>query len=165
MKRLSAPWRWSFLTGLKSLKSCIFCAALKENEDESLVCFRGLDYFVILNKYPYTTGHLMIAPTAHIASPQDVDPGKSIEMWSLLNTSMAVLKKAFRPDGFNIGMNIGNAAGAGIKDHFHLHVVPRWQGDANFLAVIGNTKLVSFELSTILSLVRSGFTELKKDCP
>ncbi len=160
MKRLSAPWRWSFISGLKKMRGCIFCAALQEEDENSLICHRGSSFFVILNKYPYTTGHLMIAPKSHLSSPAEVSPAESQEMWSLMNDSLVVLQKAFSPDGFNIGMNIGSAAGAGIKDHFHLHLVPRWQGDANFLPVIGGTKLVSYDLQEILKLVRSGFSEL-----
>lgn len=159
MKYLAAPWRWKFISGVKDMKGCIFCHALQQPQADSLVCHRGDKFFVILNKYPYTSGHLMIAPLAHLSSPDQLPAAETVEMWELLQLSMAVLSQRFHPDGFNIGMNVGQAAGAGIKDHFHLHVVPRWQGDANFLPVVGHTKLVSYDIAEMAHMVREGFRQ------
>lgn len=159
MKYLSAPWRWEFISNLKKDNSCVFCQALTKEDHDSLVCFRGNNFLVILNKYPYSTGHLLIAPNAHIAAPEDMTPADLLEMWQLTNRSLTILKESFHPDGFNIGMNIGKAAGAGVKDHFHQHIVPRWQGDANFMAVVGDTKLLSYDLETVFTTIRSAFAK------
>lgn len=159
MKYLSAPWRWEFISNLKKDNSCVFCQALTKEDHDSLVCFRGNNFLVILNKYPYSTGHLLIAPNAHIAAPEEMTAADLLEMWQLTNRSLTILKESFHPDGFNIGMNIGKAAGAGVKDHFHQHIVPRWQGDANFMAVVGDTKLLSYDLETVFTTIRSAFAK------
>ena len=158
MKILQAPWRWSFISRLaKKENSCVFCSAQKGNGFDSLICYRGKNYFVILNKYPYNTGHLMVVPYKHIATPEEINPKDTTEMWSLHNRSIELLKKNFSPDGFNVGMNVGNAAGAGVKEHFHLHIVPRWSGDSNFMAVIGNTKVMSYDLETVYNKISEDF--------
>ncbi len=160
MKFLAAPWRWPFISGLcRDDGGCIFCRALAKDDHDSLVCFRGKNFFVMLNKFPYNSGHLMIAPYAHLASPEQMAAGDLGEMWELTQRALAVLKEAFRPDGFNIGMNIGKAGGAGIRDHFHQHVVPRWQGDANFMAVTGETRVLSYDLETVQATVRAAFAK------
>jgi ATP adenylyltransferase len=157
MKYLSAPWRWDFITGSKKENSCVFCEALAENKRDSLICWRGEKFFVILNKYPYSTGHLMIAPYTHMLSPEQMAAGDLQEMWELTNRSLTILKENFHPEGFNIGMNIGKAAGAGVKDHFHQHIVPRWQGDANFMATVGDTRVLSYDQEKVLAIIRSAF--------
>lgn len=159
MKFLRAPWRWKLITGQAGGgDGCVFCRAAAARDDrEALVCFRGRDYLVMLNRYPYSSGHLMVAPLAHLASPEEAAPGSLDELWELTRRSLAVLRQAFRPDGFNVGMNIGPAAGAGIKDHFHQHIVPRWLGDANFMATIGGTKVLSYDLEAVYTAVRDAF--------
>lgn len=157
MKFLAAPWRWDFISSLKKENGCVFCRELAKADGESLVCFRGDKFFVILNKYPYSTGHLMIAPNTHVASPEEMSAADLFEMWQLTSRSLSILKENFHPDGFNIGMNIGKAAGAGVKDHFHQHIVPRWQGDANFMAVVGGTKVLSYDQATVYAAIRSAF--------
>lgn len=160
MKYLQAPWRWSFISGLINKdKGCVFCKAQQLNGLESLICCRGKNYFVILNKYPYNTGHLMIVPYKHISLPEEISPKNTEEMWMLMNKSLKILKELFHPDGFNIGMNIGNAGGAGVKDHIHLHIVPRWNGDSNFMATIGKTKVMSYEIETVYNKISEGFKE------
>ncbi len=159
MKFLSAPWRWDFISRLINKKGCVFCEALEKEDSESLICYRGKNSFVILNKYPYNTGHILIVPNQHVDDPAKVSTGISLEMWKLMNRSIEILKKNFKPQGFNIGMNLGKAGGAGISDHFHLHIVPRWQGDANFMAVVGGTKVLSYDLSQVLSTLRKDFNE------
>ncbi|TFG79068.1 MAG: HIT domain-containing protein [Chrysiogenales bacterium] len=157
MKYLSAPWRWEFISKFKKNNGCVFCQALTKEDHDSLICYRGNKFFIILNKYPYSTGHLLITPNAHIAAPEEMTAADLLEMWQLTNRSLTILKASFHPDGFNIGMNIGNAAGAGVKDHFHQHIVPRWQGDANFMAVVGDTRLLSYDLETVFNTIRSAF--------
>jgi ATP adenylyltransferase len=153
MKYLSAPWRWDFICGLKKNNGCVFCQAQSKNDSDSLICWRGEKFFIILNKYPYSTGHLMIAPYAHRASPEELPAGELAEMWELTTRTLAMLRKFFNPEGFNIGMNIGKAAGAGVKDHFHLHIVPRWQGDANFMAVVGKTRVLSYDQEKVFNII------------
>lgn len=158
MKFLSAPWRWEFITKIGKQKGCLFCNVQKKGRDNALICYRGKQYFVILNKYPYSTGHLMIVPYQHHSSPDRISPADSMEMWELMNKSIEILRHHFHPDGFNIGMNIGQSAGAGIKDHFHLHVVPRWTGDANFMSVLGETKVMSYRIDDIFSILKRDFS-------
>jgi ATP adenylyltransferase len=157
MKFLSAPWRWDFISQIGKIKGCVFCEALKQPEDQSLICHRGKDFFVILNKYPYSTGHLMIVPYEHVNSPELIAPEKTVEMWSLMNQAMAIIRENFHPGGFNLGMNLGKAAGAGVKDHCHLHIVPRWDGDANFMPIVGETRVLSYSMDTVLRMLRDGF--------
>ncbi len=159
MRFLPAPWRWAFISRIGKKKECVFCEALKLPERESLICYKGEKFFIILNKYPYSSGHLMIVPYAHAALPGDIAPQDTIEMWELLDKSLAILKNSFHPGGFNIGMNIGQAAGAGVKDHIHLHIVPRWEGDANFMAVVGKTKVVSYSIDTVFEILTREFNK------
>lgn len=157
MKFLPAPWRWEFISGTcEGKKECFFCDSLKGEEKGSLTCFRGKKFFVIMNKYPYNSGHIMIAPKQHLSSPDQISPKETQEMWELMQKSMQILKDNFHPDGFNMGMNLGSAAGAGVKDHFHLHIVPRWTGDANFMVVTGKTKVVSYDIKTVYDILYKG---------
>ena len=157
MKFLSAPWRWDFISSLIKKKGCVFCDALKLPEKDSLICFKGKDYFVILNKYPYNTAHVMIVPYNHVDTPDKIAPRETVEMWELMNRTMAIIKDKFHPSGFNVGMNIGRAAGAGVRDHFHLHIVPRWDGDANFMPVVGKTRVLSYSIETIFEILLNEF--------
>lgn len=154
---LSAPWRWEFISGQVRADGCVFCRALEKDDRDGLVCHRGERFFVLLNRYPYSTGHLMIAPIAHLASPAEMAGGELGEMWQLTNRALLILKEAFHPEGFNIGMNIGRAAGAGVKDHFHQHIVPRWQGDASFMATIGETRVMSYDQEKVFATLRAAF--------
>jgi ATP adenylyltransferase len=124
------------------MKGCIFCDALKSNADnKAYILLRGTDNFIILNKYPYTPGHLMIAPYKHLAFFEQAKKDSSYEMIEFLKLSMKIIREQYKPQGFNTGMNLGKCAGAGVADHYHLHVIPRWTGDSNFMPIIGNTKL------------------------
>jgi ATP adenylyltransferase len=157
MKYLSAPWRWKFISQLWGEKKCIFCEALNLPAEKSLVIYRGENFFVILNKYPYSTGHLMVVPVTHLKSPDLINGRDVAEMWDLMNRAISILREQFHPDGFNIGMNVGKSAGAGVDGHFHLHLVPRWSGDTNFMAVTGKTKVLSYDIQEISSLLRREF--------
>jgi len=159
MKFLSAPWRWKFLTRTDKKSGCVFCAAQKLTDSESLICYRGKDFFVILNKFPYNSGHLMIIPYEHIATTEKIDKNNSAELWLLLNRAIRILKDKFHAEGFNIGMNLGDVAGAGVRDHIHLHIVPRWKGDSNFMAVTGKTEVLSYDIDEIYKIIKKGFHE------
>lgn len=144
---LFAPWRYEYLVAEKS-DGCIFCdAAASKDEENSLVVHRGRRVFVLLNRYPYTNGHVMIAPYEHRARLSDSDEETLHELVLAAARAERVLGDAYRTDGLNIGMNLGSAAGAGISDHYHVHVVPRWMGDTNFMTVTGDVRVVPEELS------------------
>lgn len=124
-------------------KGCIFCDKVAEQRDrENFILYRGEHAFIMLNAYPYNNGHLLIAPYAHVSTTEELNEATLTEMMQLVNRGLAALRKASHPQGFNVGANLGGVAGAGIADHVHMHVVPRWQGDANFMPVIGDTRLV-----------------------
>lgn len=131
------------------MDECIFCRALKlRNDKKAFILFRGQHNFIVLNKYPYTPGHVMIAPYRHIASFERAKKESTYEMTDLLKLSLKILKKNYHPHGFNTGMNLGQSAGAGVSDHFHLHVIPRWTGDSNFMPLVGKTRVVIEDLET-----------------
>lgn len=157
MKYLWAPWRMEYILKEKN-EGCIFCEIPKENQDkENYVLYRGKFCFVILNTYPYNNGHIMIAPYAHIKNLEELNRDTMNELMSLCQKSISVLKKKINPQGFNIGANIGKVGGAGILEHVHLHIVPRWQGDTNFMPVISDTKIMPQYLSETYDLLKAGF--------
>ena len=142
MEHLWSPWRLEYLVQ-PGAEGCIFCAAAAGEEDrENLVLLRGERAFLILNRYPYNNGHFMTVPYAHVASLEDLDAATLTEMMMLLNRGLAALRAAMGPDGFNVGANLGRVAGAGIDDHVHIHAVPRWAGDTNFMPIVGNMRVV-----------------------
>jgi ATP adenylyltransferase len=142
MKHLWSPWRLDYLTAPKA-EGCIFCHAAESQDDrENLVLLRGERAFMILNRFPYNNGHYMVVPYAHVPSLEDLDTPALTEMMLLLNRGLAALRQMMQPDGFNIGANLGHAAGAGIDEHVHLHAVPRWSGDTNFMPIIGDMRVV-----------------------
>ncbi len=126
---------------------CVFCEALKRDPEEVGLLFRGARSFVILNKYPYINGHLLVSPTRHVSSLEDLDAAEVAELMETVRLSVRILKEAYRPDGLNLGMNLGKAAGAGIEEHLHFHLLPRWEGDHNFVAVLAETRVISESLS------------------
>ncbi len=144
MQRLFTPWRKRYLEQFDRREAaCIFCLAAHADDPRSRwVLYRGRWNFIMLNLYPYASGHLMIAPFAHWASPVDADPAALQEMAVWVPRTLEVLQTVYRPHGFNIGMNIGKCAGAGYADHYHLHVVPRWDGDTNFMTTVAETRLI-----------------------
>jgi ATP adenylyltransferase len=144
---LFAPWRYEYLVAEKP-SGCIFCrAAASGNEEESLVVYRGRRVFVLLNRYPYTNGHLMVAPYEHLARLSNSEPETLNELISTVARGEKILIDSYRTDGLNIGVNLGSAAGAGVEDHYHVHLVPRWSGDTNFMTVAGGVRVVPEELS------------------
>lgn len=157
MKYLWAPWRMEYILKEKN-EGCIFCEIPKENQDkENYVLYRGKFCFVILNTYPYNNGHIMIAPYVHIKNLEELNRDTINELMSLCQKSISVLKKKMNPQGFNIGANIGKVGGAGILEHVHLHIVPRWQGDTNFMPVISDTKVMPQYLSETYDLLKAAF--------
>ena len=157
MKHLWAPWRMEYI--LKEKKEvCIFCEKPKENQDKkNYILYRGKFCFVILNTFPYNNGHLMIAPYAHIKNIEELKSDVLIEQMTLCQKCIKVLKEKINPHGFNIGLNIGRFAGAGILEHIHWHVVPRWEGDTNFMPVISEIRVLPQHLSETYDLLKAGF--------
>ena len=149
MEYITAPWREEYVKRLIKMKECIFCKALKKkNDKQSFILYRGIHNFVLLNKYPYTPGHLMIAPYKHLGSIELAEKEATDEMTELLKKCLSLLRRQYHPQGFNTGMNIGQCAGAGVADHYHMHIIPRWAGDSNFMPLIGKTKVVLEDLYT-----------------
>ncbi len=157
MKKLYAPWRAEYVKKAKSGENeCIFCQKPSEDNDkENLILKRGDKNFIILNKFPYNPGHAMISPFRHEDSYEDLSKEEVVEQHELISIFLDAAKDVFNPDGFNIGTNLGKTAGAGIDDHIHIHVVPRWEGDNNFMPVISDTRVISQSL-------KSAFEELKE---
>ena len=157
---LWAPWRMEYIeTGDRiNAEGCIFCKRAALSDDRrSLIVHRGLSAFVIMNRYPYNSGHLMVVPFRHIGDLAALSESEKKEMFDLLQVSHSVLKSVMKPQGFNIGMNLGRIAGAGIEDHLHFHLVPRWGGDTNFMPVTGHTKVVSEALEAAWEKLTAGF--------
>ncbi|NIM91007.1 MAG: HIT domain-containing protein [Candidatus Aminicenantes bacterium] len=149
MEYISAPWREEYVKNIYKMTECIFCRALRlKNDRKAYILHRGSHNFIMLNKFPYTPGHLIIAPYRHIASFDRAKKEITHEMTDFLKLSLKVLKKKYHPHGFNTGMNLGNSAGAGVADHYHLHVIPRWVGDSNFMPLVGKTKVTLEDLNT-----------------
>ncbi len=142
MKILWAPWRMEYVVGDRE-KGCLLCSRLQRGDDRgNLILYRGERSFMILNRFPYTSGHLMVVPNRHVSSLEELNEGETLELMALLKKSLLVLRRALEPDGFNVGMNLGREAGAGIEAHVHFHVVPRWNGDTNFMPVLFDTKVI-----------------------
>jgi ATP adenylyltransferase len=142
MKYLWGPWRMEYIR-MEKPKGCIFCEKPKEERDEeNHILYRGKKNFIILNNYPYNPGHLMIVPYRHLDTPEKMTPQERNEHYEIVSRCVEVLKQELRPDGFNLGMNLGKVAGAGIDDHIHTHIVPRWNGDTNYMTVVSETRVV-----------------------
>lgn len=162
MTYLWTPWRSTYMKAPKEANACIFCEAVASDRDrENLVVYRARHSFVILNRYPYTSGHLMIAPYAHVhrlnaASEEAVD-----EIARLTRRAERILEEAYNPEGINLGMNLGRAAGAGIAEHIHMHMLPRWNGDSNFMTSVAHTRIIPESLDETYSKLRAGFHQQK----
>ncbi len=143
MDYLWSPWRYRYVSQQLPEKGCVFCTKMQQSSDEeNFILYRGQNNYVLLNIYPYTSGHLMIAPYQHIGDLSSADDATWIEMMSLTRKAEQALQTAYHPDGINLGMNLGKSAGAGIADHIHMHVLPRWHADSNFLTTIGETRVL-----------------------
>ena len=156
MEHIWSPWRYKYIASSDREPGCVFCRVQREESDrENLIIHRASLNFVILNLYPYTSGHLMIVPYEHVASLASVTEPVTNEMMALAKKAQTSLEAEYRPDGFNIGMNLGRNAGAGVAEHIHLHVVPRWAGDTNFMAVLAGTTVVPEALKDIAAKLRT----------
>jgi ATP adenylyltransferase len=159
-----SPWRYHYIRanadGVHAPEGCVFCRAPEAADPAlTLVVARGEHNYVILNLFPYTSGHLMVVPYAHVSSLYDIDDATATEMMSLAKRAQRALDAVYRPDGYNVGLNLGKAAGAGIEQHLHLHVVPRWIGDANFVSVIGETRVIPEDLQVTYEKLARQFAD------
>jgi ATP adenylyltransferase len=158
MDYLWTPWRYHYIKSADAATGCIFCEKPKEQDDEqNLIVHRAKHNFIILNAYPYTSGHAMIVPYQHTDELQKLESAAATEMMALAQQMETLLRKLYKPDGINLGMNIGKAAGAGIAGHLHMHILPRWVADANFVSVIGETRILPEDLATTWKRMRDTF--------
>ena len=157
MDYLWTPWRYAYITGAEKPKGCIFCELPKEDDAKARIVHRGKDCFVILNTYPYTPGHVMVVPYAHLDELQKLPAATAHELMDLSQKMESILRSLYKPDGVNLGMNVGAAAGAGVAGHIHMHVLPRWVADANFVSVVGETRILPETLETTWQRMRTAF--------
>jgi ATP adenylyltransferase len=163
VERLWTPWRRAYLESASSASDsteCFLCAhaADTEHDRENLVLFRAASVFVLLNLYPYNSGHLMVAPYAHTGDLPGLDASVASELMHVTQRAVDALRRVYTPDGFNVGMNLGKSAGAGVPDHLHVHVVPRWNGDTNFMPVVGETKVLPESLAQTYARLERAFS-------
>ena len=142
MERIWAPWRLEYIQSADQQPGCVFCNALAGDDEETLVVHRGRRAFALLNKFPYSSGHLMVAPFRHGVDFAELDEDEALEIHRLAGQALEALAATYGPDGYNLGWNLGRVAGAGVVDHVHLHVVPRWAGDTNFMPVLADVKVL-----------------------
>lgn len=160
MERLWSPWRHGYVTRSASTPGCVFCRASDGGEGRALVVHDGRLAFVILNLFPYNSGHLMVVPRRHVATLASLTADELAEVAQLTQLSERALTEAYRPDGLNVGMNLGRSAGAGIADHLHVHLVPRWQGDTNVMTVVGETRVLPEAVEASAARLRPVFASL-----
>jgi ATP adenylyltransferase len=157
-QRIWAPWRLRYVKDANKSEDCVFCAKPELGDDrEALIVHRGDRCFVILNLYPYTSGHLMVMPFEHIGRLQDVEPAVTAEMMRLAQQAMRRMEAVYSPEGFNVGLNQGRVAGAGVDGHIHLHVVPRWAGDNNYMPILADTRVMPQSLEESYDALEGGF--------
>lgn len=160
MDHIWSPWRYQYVTKAAPRGGCVFCEKAQAGDDaEALVVFRGEWNYVLLNLYPYTNGHIMIAPYEHVDTLAGARAETAAEMMELARRGEAILRRLYRPQGINLGMNLGECAGAGVAGHIHMHLLPRWMGDANFMSVIGETRVHIEELAITREKIAAAFRE------
>ena len=157
MKRIFSPWRHAYVTEGVKAPGCVLCRAQEAGESAKLVVHVGERNFVVMNLYPYNSGHVMVAPKRHVGSLADATGEELAEMMVLARRLEAIYREVYMPDGINIGMNLGRSAGAGVADHIHLHVVPRWNGDTNFMTVLGDTRVIPEDPEKACARLRARF--------
>jgi ATP adenylyltransferase len=162
MDRLWSPWRLEYIAGGKPKTGCIFCEATRETESSSLIVFKGDTCYVILNLYPYNNGHVMVVPYRHLATFGDLSIEELTEIGVLIQRAEAALFEAYQPHGFNIGVNLGKPAGAGVLEHLHVHIVPRWNGDTNFMTVVGDMRVLPENIGASAERLRPIFERLSR---
>jgi ATP adenylyltransferase len=158
MDYLWSPWRYQYIANIKNTQECVFCVGeVVEHDEAKFILFRGKHNFVILNIFPYTTGHLLISPYQHLSDFSDCPPGLLAEMMDLAGQSKLAIEHSYHPDGFNLGINLGKCAGAGVEHHLHFHVVPRWIGDANFMSIVGESRVLPETLDVTFQKLKGFF--------
>ncbi len=158
MKHLWSPWRMTYIESDKKTASCVFCEAqAKIDNPENLIAYRGKFSFVILNRYPYTSGHVMVIPFEHKANLEELSTETRSEMMELSSQCTTILRNTYKTSSFNVGINIGEAAGAGVLGHVHIHVLPRWAGDTNFITTLGETRVHPESLESSYERIKKGF--------
>jgi len=161
MKTLWAPWRMEYILSSEKEDGCILCPGEdRSRDDERLILHVGKRTMVIMNKYPYINGHLLVAPVRHVGGMEDLSEEEMLDLMTMVRTSIGVLRRHMNPDGFNVGLNLGRVAGAGLEDHLHFHVVPRWSGDTNFMAVFGDVRVIPQHIRETYGALRSYFDRL-----
>jgi ATP adenylyltransferase len=161
MDHLYTPWRMAYIRGEKKpLEGCIFCQLAISEDDQNQIIARSEHVFVTLNIYPYNNGHLMVIPYEHVSTPESLAADVLTDLMVTVNRCLTVLRKAYNPPAFNLGANLGPAAGAGIAEHYHFHIVPRWPGDANFMTVVGNTRVIPDSLDNTYRELKATWNEL-----
>jgi ATP adenylyltransferase len=164
MEFIWSPWRMKYIETHKKDDACVFCWAIKQPDDtNNLIVYRGITSFLILNRYPYTSGHLMVVSNQHVESLIDLNPQTRAELMELCEKAIRVLQTVYSPHGFNVGINIGEAAGAGILEHLHVHIVPRWSGDTNFMAALADTRVLPEQLEDTYERVKKAWHDLIKE--
>jgi ATP adenylyltransferase len=159
MDYLWTPWRYQYISHTGDPTACVFCAAGQSSDDRAvLVVHRARSNFVILNRFPYTSGHIMVVPYAHVATLEELPDETLVEMILLARAAERHLRAVYRPEGLNLGMNLGRSAGAGIAGHLHLHALPRWTGDTNFMTVVGETRVLPEDLEATWEKLRRAFS-------
>ena len=164
MRILWAPWRMVYIREFSkaSKKGCIFCNAVKGKDEEHYVVYRSKYSIAMLNLYPYNTAHVMVAPKRHVSRPNLLSDEELLDLYKVVNLVIEALDREYKPHGYNVGMNIGKIAGAGVEAHLHVHIVPRWSGDTNFMPVIGNVKVIPEDLGETFRRVREAISSLLK---
>lgn len=162
MNYLFASWRRKYITEKKNNPTCVFCDAIAQKEDsvENLIVHRGEHAIMILNRYPYTSGHVMVIPYKHVLDLNDLIDEARTEMMTMVNQTIKALKKAYAPDAFNVGINMGAAAGAGIEAHIHMHIVPRWNGDVNFMTSVGDVRILPESLEDSYQRIKEAWDSI-----
>ena len=161
MERIWAPWRQSYVTNSRPDNGCIFCPNQAGRDDrERLILTRSDHSLMMLNRYPYSGGHLMVAPFRHTAEMDDLSDAELLDLMQLLRKGRALLRRVANPDGFNLGVNLGRAAGAGVEEHLHMHIVPRWNGDCNFMTVVGDVRVIPEGLTAAYDRLSAAFAEV-----
>lgn len=163
MDRLWAPWRLAYVKGdrpddgSETQQQCVFCTAVEQDDDAALIVHRGRTAYALLNLYPYTNGHVLVTPYRHLAAPSELTSEEALEVWSIVNGSLSALQGAMSPHGANVGLNLGIDAGAGMAAHLHVHVVPRFRGDTNFMASLAETRVLPQSLSDTWQALRDAW--------
>ena len=158
MDHLFTPWRYAYVSTAEKIEGCVFCNALQRDDDEkALIINRGRHCFIILNAFPYSSGHVMVVPYEHTDELQKLPPEAAQELMELTRGLEGILRELYHPDGINLGMNIGKAAGAGVAGHIHMHILPRWVADANFMSVVGETRVIPEALEDTFKRLKAYF--------